>query len=350
MITSYEELLKFCPNINPKIKKVIDKYGILVTEHYLSLIDLKNPKDPLFKAVIPSISELKINKWELSDPIGDNSSEFKTQKTKMLIHRYPDRVLLLTTNKCAGNCRYCFRKEKVFNNEETIFNTKELEKSLNYIQKTKQLKEVILSGGDPLYMPRQNLYRTLNFIKEKCKHIKTVRIHTRAPIYNPDIITDEISEFLNNFNKKIPLTIITHIIHPKEICDKFITSINKIKCIKLNQNPILKGINDSTECLINLSYELLKAGILPHYLHILDKAKGISHFKVSIKKAQDIVYKMQQQISGHLVPKLILDQPNGYGKVWLNKSFIQKSKIVNGKYEMKIKSTHSNKIALYKED
>ena len=200
MIKNFNDLKKRIPDINIELKSVIEKYGIHIPDFYESLIDFSNPNDPLFNAIVPNIKELDIKEDEVDDPIGDNSTDFSTLKTNMLIHRYPDRVLMLTTNKCAGQCRYCFRKSKVFNSKE-IFNNDDFEKSLEYIKNTKTIKEVILSGGDPLCMPRDKFYFIFNFILKECPHIKGIRIHSRAPVYTPSIITDELSSFLNEIKR-----------------------------------------------------------------------------------------------------------------------------------------------------
>ena len=347
MINSFEDLKKFIPNIDLKLKTVIDKYGIHIPKFYASLIDFSNPNDPLFKIVVPSCEELNIKDDELDDPIGDNSLDLSTLKTSMLIHRYPDRALILTTNKCGGRCRYCFRKSKVFSNKE-IFDENELKKSLKYIFENKTLNEVILSGGDPLCMPRDMLEYILNFIIEKCPHIKGVRIHTRCPVYNPFVITDELALFLNNINKKIPLILMTHIVHCKEVSFELKNALDKLDCIKINQAVLLKGVNDTVDDLKNLSWALVNVGILPHYLHFLDKAKGISHFKVSINKARELINSLHGHLSGHLIPKLILDMPNGIGKIMLNKSFIVSEDTSCG-HKISVKSTYSDIISDYKE-
>lgn len=346
MINSFEDLKKAIPNINPDVKKVVDKYGVHITDYYLSLIDLQNPNDPLYRVVIPSVDELCVKQYELDDPIGDDSDEFETRKTKMLVHRYPDRVLFLTTSKCASRCRYCFRKSCVFG-EKDLFDVAEFEKSLDYIKNTKSIREVVLSGGDALCMPRQYFKRLFTFVIENCPHIKGMRINTRACVYEPSLITDDLADFLNMVNKHIPLVFMTHIVHAREITDTFKQAIAKLDCIKLNQTPLLKGVNATIEDLTNLSWALVGVGIVPHYLHYLDKAKGTSHFRVSIDEARKLVGGLLGHISGHLIPKLILDVPGGSGKIWLNPSFIEKEEYDGDKHILTIKSTYSDKVETY---
>ena len=347
MINNFEDLKKVIPDINPEIKKVVDKYGVHITDYYLSLIDLKNPNDPLYKIVIPSLDELVVKSDEFDDPIGDDSAEFNTLKTKMLVHRYPDRVLLLTTNKCASRCRYCFRKCKVFNDTEA-FDDIEFEKSLQYIKNTKTISEVILSGGDALCMPRDKFKQVFEFIVSECPHVKGIRIHTRCPVYNPDVITDDLACFLNKINEKLPIIFMTHVVHAREVTDVFCAAVKKLNLMKLNQAVLLKGVNDTTADLVNLSWALVKAGIVPHYLHYLDKAKGTSYFRVSIDKARDLVASLCGHLGGHMIPKLILDLPQGYGKIALDKSFIVSENYDDG-HVLKIKSTYSDKVSEYKE-
>ena len=340
MINSFKDLQKICPNIDPRVATVIEKSGIQISNYYARLIDWKNPNDPLFRVVVPDVSELNVADYEVNDPIGDNNKELHTQKTKMLVHRYPDRALILTTNKCAGRCRYCFRRDRVFNVADD-FSDSDFQKSLNYIRKTPRLHEVVLSGGDPLCMPRQKLYELLDFVAKQCPHIRTLRIHSRALVYNPSIITGELAQHLNTFARHIPLVLITHIVHPREITPQLKRAVAKLNCIKINQAPLLRGVNDNVTTLCELSYALLGAGILPHYLHILDKARGTSHFRISIAEAQNLVQKMMGHIGGHLIPKLILDTPAGIGKIWLNKSFVLNDETINGKRHLTIQSTHT---------
>ena len=348
MIASFDDLKKFKPDIDEKIKQVIEKYGVHITEYYANLIDWKNPDDPLYKVVVPCVAELNDKSDELDDPIGDNSSEFSTMKTKMLIHRYPDRVLLLSTNKCAGRCRYCFRKCKVFANTD-IFDDLEFEKSLEYIKNTKTISEVIFSGGDPLCMPREKFKQAFEFIVSECPHIKGIRIHSRAFVYLPDIITDKLADFLNSINKKLPVVLVTHIVHEREITNELSQALGKLNLLKVNQAPLLKGVNDTTEALVNLSWGLVRAGVLPHYLHYLDKAKGISHFRVSIKKARELVSSLWGHLGGHMIPKLILDMPEGEGKILLNDSFIMSEMYSSTAHILTVKSTYSDVVSEYEE-
>ena len=321
----------------------------VVLQDYLKLIDLKNPEDPLYKAVIPSVDELCVRDDELDDPIGDDSAEFKTLKTKMLVHRYPDRALLLTTNKCASRCRYCFRKCRVFDEKE-LFDENELLKSLEYIKNTPSIHEVVLSGGDALCMPRDTFYKIFDYIISNCSSVKGIRINTRALVYEPSIITDELAEFLNSFNEKLPVVIMTHIIHKREVTPELKNALAKLKCVKVNQTPLLKGINATVSDLVDLSWALIGAGVLPHYLHYLDKAKGISHFRISLDEAKSLVGQLQGHLSGHLIPKLILDMPEGMGKITLNPSFVLEEKTdADGVKVLKVKSTYSSKVSEYKE-
>ena len=348
MINNFDDLKKIKADINPKIKQVIEKYGVQITDYYATLIDWKNPNDALYKIAVPSVEELCDKSDELDDPIGDDSKNFNTMKTKMLVHRYPDRVLLLTTNKCAGRCRYCFRKCKVFGVND-IFDEDEFEKSLQYIKDTKSISEVVLSGGDPLCMPRKKFKQVFEFIVSNCPHIKGIRIHSRAFVYEPDVITDDLALFLNKMNQKLPIILMTHIVHSKEVSSKLCQALKKLDILKINQCPLLKGVNDTTEDLVNLSWALVKAGILPHYLHYLDKAKGTSCFRVSIDDARKLVESLWGHLGGHMIPKLILDMPNGQGKVLLNNSFIVSENFANEKHTLNVKSTYSDKISEYVE-
>ncbi|MGN0929787.1 MAG: KamA family radical SAM protein [Alphaproteobacteria bacterium] len=307
-------LLNIADNVN---------FNVKITPYYLSLIDKKNPNDVLAKIVLPSTKELNIKKEELDDPIGDKmkNKDLNNYPISNLTHRYPDRVLIYMGNVCSSYCRYCFRKNLLTHKPIT---NKEIEDIISYIKKHKEIREVILSGGDPLMNDDKKLFTTLQKIKT-IPHIKTIRIHTRMPIYNPYRITNDFIKGIKKLQK--PLTIIIHAVHERELTDtvkKKLKLLQSAGVILLNQTPLLKGINDTVEIQTNLNYRLLECGVLPHYLHYLDLAKGTSHFRTSLKDAQKLMKDLRGHIGGHLIPKLILDIPNGYGKIQLEESFIKK--------------------------
>ena len=190
-----------------------------------------------------------------------------------------------------------------------------LEESYNYIQNTPQLREVILSGGDPLLLSDNKLAEVLRKL-DGIPHLRSVRIHTRFPVFNPFRVTEEFVKSLSTFSR--PLVIMLHVMHPREVTEDFkraTVQLRKAGIVLLNQSVLVKGCNDDVETLKELSYCLADCGITPQYLHLLDLAKGTSHFRVSIEHAQKLMQQLRGRISGHLIPQLTLEIPGGYGKV-----------------------------------
>jgi lysine 2,3-aminomutase len=309
-------LRKILPWLAEGVEQTTTQFQFQITPYYLCLLDPQNPQDPLAKICVPQIAELDWRLDELADPIGDRvqNEELKHSPTPAIVHRYADRCLLFLTPLCSSYCRYCFRREIVAKPENT-FSQDVLEKSFQYIEQTHSLREVILSGGDPLLWGDQKLEAVLKRL-ESVEHLRTLRFHTRFPVFNPYRITDEFVEILSKIKK--PLVFMLHIMHPKEISEDFVFAIKKLKNIGvtlLNQSVLIKDCNDNAETLKELSYRLMDCGIVPQYLHIVDRARGTSHFRVSIAKGQELLKSLHGQISGYMIPQLMLEIPGGYGKI-----------------------------------
>lgn len=311
-------------------------FQIQITPYYLSLIDLTNPKDPLSQIVIPSSQEMTWHSEELVDPIGDLTHS----PTENLIHRYPDRCLLLLTQLCSSYCRYCFRRETVGKKEK--FDSESFQKSLTYIRNTPQLREIIFSGGDPLSLHDHKIENILYEIK-KISHIRTLRFHTRYPVFNPYRITDSFVKILGTTTTQ-SIWFVVHVIHPNEITEDFKKSMKKLQHAGiplLNQSVLIRHVNDNLETLKELSYRLAECGIKPYYLHSMDLARGTAHFRVPILKARQLIKELRGQISGFLIPELILDLPRGHGKIRLEESFVKELSEKEGKVSLKIESVHT---------
>lgn len=301
-------------------------FQLQITPYYFSLLDANDPEDPLAKICIPSLAELNWREEELIDPIGDrlNVKDMNHSPTPALVHRYKDRCLLFLTPLCASYCRYCFRREMVAKPENT-FSAEVLESSFQYIQNTPSIREVILSGGDPLLWSDNKLasiFDRLNTIL----HLRSVRIHTRFPVFNPFRITESFVKMLAQSQK--PLTVMIHTMHAREITPELQEALGKLRkagITLLNQTVLVKGCNDNVEILKELSYRLNECGVVPQYLHMMDLALGTSHFRVSITKAQQLMRELHGHISGFLIPQLMLEIPGGFGKISIESSMIQKA-------------------------
>ncbi len=296
-----------------QLKKVCSTFRMKITPYYLNLIDKTDPKDPLKLMAIPNIKELKVKKGELADPIGDTNPELNNQPEKAITHRYDDRILLYPTPNCGGYCRHCFRR-RLAGKEEFQLTEKQMDTALEYIADHKEIHEVIFTGGDPLMLSDKRIDSIMSAIHEM-DHIWTIRVHSRMPVWNPYRITDELVDVLKKFQ---PMWIVSHFNHPREVSD--IAAEHLAKLIDngipvLNQAVLLKGVNDSAEIQRELSWALIKARVKPYYLHQLDKAQGISHFRVGVRRGMNILRELRGSIPGYAIPHYILDIPGGYGKI-----------------------------------
>jgi lysine 2,3-aminomutase len=289
-----------------------------ITSYYRSLIDPEDPFDPLLRMVNPSDEETEIKPGESDDPIGDIAHG--RCANGRLVHRYPDRVLLLVTDRCPAHCRFCFRKRIVGKREEDI-SDQELEDSFRYISSDDKITEIILSGGDPLSIPDKRLREIIEGLK-KNGGARKIRLHTRYPVYEPS----RCEEFTSL--ACLVDTIVTHVNHSREITPAFRKAATVLHgaTFLLNQSVLLRGVNDSPEEIEALSQGLASAGILPYYLHYPDIVPGTSHFRIPLTDAVRLADSLQGRMPGYLVPKLVMDIPGGRGKIVLSGSHVGRTK------------------------
>lgn len=332
-IKDFKTLREKVPWLENSVEETASHFQLQITPYYFSLLDPGNPQDPLAKICIPSVRELLWKDNELADPIGDrvNDSELKHSPTPAIVHRYSDRCLLFLTPLCSSYCRYCFRREMVAKPENS-FSKQILQDSLEYIRKTTSLREVILSGGDPLLWNDNKLAEVLQKL-DQISHLDLLRIHTRFPIFNPYRITDELVQLLVSLAK--PVTMMLHVMHPRELTPDLrlvLQKLSKAGVRLLNQSVLIKDCNDDVKILKELSEGLADSGVLPKYLHLLDLARGTSHFRVSIEKAQSLFRELQEDLPASLTPQLMLEIPGGYGKISVFGSHFQKVDSVSNNY------------------
>ncbi len=278
-----------------------DLFRLHVPLFFKNKINLQQQNDPLLLQVLPHKKELIPHKNYQSDPVGD----LNARQNKGIIHKYHKRVLLIATGACAINCRYCFRREFPYQQNNAAANN--WSNAIKYLAADKQIEEVILSGGDPLMLTTEKL-ASLTQQLEKLSHIKTLRIHTRIPIVAPSRINPHFIQWLDNI--KLNKVMVVHCNHANELDNKhqqLFTAIKNSNTLLLNQSVLLKNINDNPQTLIQLSYRLLDFSILPYYLHQLDKVTGTKHFRVKNKKAKKIHKTLRHKLPGYLVPKLVTE-------------------------------------------
>ena len=281
-------------------------FPIKIPLEFANLIDKNNPDDPLLKQVIPSESVLSQPGFSYS-PLADECNA----PVEGLIHKYPNRVLLITSRVCAIHCQYCFRQNFDYSGHDAMSNWLAIE---DYIRSHQSVNEVILSGGDPLSLSDEKLEKLIKNI-ENIKHVKLLRIHSRSIVVTPSRITDKLVKILAKTALKVVL--VTHVNHENELSEVFVKNIgNFVNVTLLNQSVLLAGVNNDLDALERLSLKLFDAGILPYYLHMLDKVKGAEHFLVSDERAIQLHQDMKSSLSGYLVPKLVRDE-NLKSKTWI---------------------------------
>jgi len=313
-LRSVEDLEHFLPLKNKTaIFEAISRARMSITPHTASLIDWQNPQDPLFLISVPRENELNISDKELDDPLGEKISS----PIPFLTRKYSDRVIITVSFVCPQYCRFCFRRDRTGCATEGP-SVEDREQIRQYLINNPEIKEVILSGGEPLLLTDNQLSEWLKMIDDVgCR----IRIHSRVPVTLPSRITSELVKLLSDFK----VTIITHFNHPKEIAPANIEAIKRLVeagLIVKNQSVLLRGVNSSTEVLSKLINRLVELSVKQHAIHQLDLAKGTNHFRVPLVEGIKIVRGL-----GELAPPYYLDMPDGRGKV----NVLSSLKFVEGK-------------------
>lgn len=291
-------------------------YPVKIPQYYLNLIDWTDPDDPIRLQTIPQLQELVWHDGELPDPIGDDAHS----PVPRLTHRYPDRVLLFPTFKCAVYCRHCFRKESL---GALGFEAGEMEQAFHYISEHPEVQEVILTGGDPLILPDANLLYLRQRV-EQIRHVRMLRIHTRVPVVVPSRVTPQLIDALK---ASIMVSVVTHFNHPKEITEASAAACGALRAagfMLLNQTVLLRGVNDNVQTLQTLCRELVyRLGVKPYYIHHCDLTRGVSHFRTRVEDGLALMRQLRGFISGVALPTYVLDLPGGKGKIPLGPGYVQ---------------------------
>lgn len=323
--------IKFPAKERTQLKKTFDRFPLSITPYYLSIIDKTNYKnDPVFKQAFGGIEELTTLKSEHSDPL----SEDKDSPVEGITHRYPDRVLFHVSNICSMYCRHCTRKRKV-GDVDFVPSKDQLSKGIAYIKNTPYVRDVLLSGGDPLMLPDDKIDWLLSEISQ-IPHVEIIRLGTRMPVVLPYRITDKLVSILQKYH---PLWINTHFNHPNEI-----TSSSKEALAKLanggfplgNQSVLLADVNDCPRIMKSLLHKLVQNRVRPYYLYQCDLSEGLSHFRTPIGKGIEIMESLIGHTSGFARPTYVIDAPGGGGKIPVMPNYIiswSTNKVVLRNYE-----------------
>ncbi|MRT92259.1 KamA family radical SAM protein [Ancylomarina sp. 16SWW S1-10-2] len=312
------------------------KLPLRITPYYASLLEDKSPNYAIAKSVVPSKEELIISEGEESDPLHEDSM----CPVPNLVHRYPDRVLLLSTGFCSTYCRYCTRSHMVLKDKKH-YGEKAWADSIEYIKNTPSVRDVLISGGDPLTMNDKHLEFLLSSL-HAIPHVEIIRIGTKVPMVMPQRITKKLVRMLKKYH---PLYISIHCTHPDEITPEVTEAVTRLVNAGIvlgSQTVLLKGINDNVETMKELMLKLLKIRIRPYYIYQCDPILGSSHFRTPVAKGLEIIQGLRGFISGYAIPHYVIDAPGGGGKIPLLPEYYQGRK---GDYVM-IKN-FENKIYKY---
>ena len=312
-IKTAQELERYI-RLTPEEKKGIEKtkgiYPMAITPYYLSLIDPEDPEDPIRLQAIPRAVEVD----ESIQSHGEPDALREEGQIPGLTHRYPDRVLVQTTTFCAVYCRHCMRK-RIFSQGERSISPEQLRPMVDYVKRNSQIREVLLSGGDPLTLSYEKLEYILSEFR-KIPHIEVIRIGTRLPVLAPHRFFD--GKILDILEKYSPIWISTHFNHPKEItpeAQRAVENLLRRGIPVLNQTVLLKGVNDKPEVMLELMRKLIRIKVKPQYLFHCDPIRGAMHFRTTVEKGLEIMEHLRGRISGYAIPTYAIDLPGGKGKV-----------------------------------
>lgn len=289
-------------------------FPLRVPRGYAARMEPGNPHDPLLLQVLATQQETVIQSGFQQDAVGDGASAARSG----LLHKYHGRALLVTTGACPVHCRYCFRRHFPYSQNRP--GDREWSEAMDYIASDDSIHEIILSGGDPLSLTNKRLEEISSSL-EQISHIRRLRIHTRMPIVLPERIDDGFLNWINDLPWQAVL--VTHCNHANEINDQVAHALARLKrsgLTLLNQSVLLKGVNDDVQELISLSEALFETGILPYYLHLLDRVTGTGHFEVDETKALNLMHEVQTRLPGFLVPKMVRETAGQAYKIQINTS------------------------------
>ncbi len=306
-------------NLTKSEKKALEKKGLFrvdITPYFASLIDPDDPLCPVRKQVIPTSQEVV----PFQSMMEDSLAEDKHSPVPGLVHRYPDRVLMLVTTQCASYCRYCTRSRIVGDPSQT-FSRKEFEAQIEYIEKTPQIRDVLLSGGDPMVLAPKLLDMILSRLRD-IPHVEIIRIGSRVPVFLPMRVTDEFCQMISKYH---PFWLNIHVNHPKEITPELAEACERLLKAGVplgNQSVLLAGVNDSVHIQRKLVHELVKIRVRPYYLYQCDLVAGSGHFRTTISKGIEIMEGLRGHTSGYSIPAYVVDAPGGGGKIPIMPNYV----------------------------
>jgi lysine 2,3-aminomutase len=319
-ITTLEQLERLMPTLTPEEHAgtllANSKLALAITPYFFNLIDASDENCPIRRQVIPRIEETNTAPWEMSDPCGEDEHS----PVPGLVHRYPDRVLFLVTDRCASYCRYCTRSRLVSNASGYDFHP-EFEKQIEYIRQTPTVRDVLLSGGDPLLLSDEKLEYLLGRLRA-IPHVEFLRIGTRIPIFLPQRITPALCAMLRKFH---PLFMSVHSNHPRELTTEVRDALGRLADAGIplgNQSVLLRHVNDDVTVMRAHVQKLLMCRVKPYYIYQCDLISGSAHLRASVRKGLEIMEGLRGHTTGYAVPQYVIDAPGGGGKVPVNPEYV----------------------------
>jgi lysine 2,3-aminomutase len=315
------------------IKREEERLPMAITPHFLSLVDPDNPDCPLRRQVVPRIEEHFFCSRDMEDPCGEE----KDTPVPHIVHRYPDRVLLIATETCVSYCRYCTRK-RIVGKKHMSIDRDALARACDYIGANRKIRDVLISGGDPLVFCDEKIEMILKALRA-IKHVEIIRIGTRVPVFLPQRITPSLVDTLRRHH---PVYVSIHVSHPKEINADTARACEALADAGIplgSQTVLLRGINDNCAAIKKLMHELLRIRVRPYYLYQCDLAVGTEHFRTPISTGINIIEKLRGHTTGYAVPTFVIDAPGGGGKIPLSPSYfiaLVEGRAVLRNYEGKI--------------
>jgi lysine 2,3-aminomutase len=319
-ITSLAQLQRLMPALTPEeyagTMLANTKLALAITPYFFNLIDMADENCPIRWQVIPRLAETQTAPWEMSDPCGEDSHS----PVPGLVHRYPDRVLFLVTDRCAAYCRYCTRSRLVSNATGYDFHP-EFERQIEYVRQNPGVRDVLLSGGDPLLLSDEKLENLLSRLRA-IPHVEFLRIGTRIPVFLPQRITPELCAMLKQFH---PLFISLHSNHPRELTTEARAAFGRLADAGIplgNQSVLLRHVNDDPVVMRAQVQKLLLCRVKPYYLYQCDLISGSAHLRASVRTGLEVMESLRGHTTGYAVPQYVIDAPGGGGKVPINPDYI----------------------------
>lgn len=319
-VTTLDQLRRLLPTLTPEeeagTRLANTKLALAITPYFFNLIDPSDENCPIRRQVIPRIEETHTAAWEMTDPCGEDSHS----PVPGLVHRYPDRVLFLVTDRCAAYCRYCTRSRLVSNAAGYDFHP-QYDKQIEYIREHPEIRDVLLSGGDPLLLSDDKLESLLKQLRA-IPHVEFLRIGTRIPIFLPQRITPELCAMLKKYH---PLFMSVHSNHPRELTTEVREALGRLADAGIplgNQSVLLRHVNDDAGMLRALFQKLLMCRVRPYYLYQCDLISGSAHLRTSVRRGLELMDQLRGHTTGYAVPQYVIDAPGGGGKVPINPGYV----------------------------